>query len=82
MMTMTKHIFTCAKCGRITTLELAKGLTIYAPPKHCGVPMQPINVVESTVRQRWPPPSEPSKKYGENAGGGDAIALVRGQLHN
>ncbi len=36
MMTMTKHIFTCAKCGRITTLELAKGLTIHTPPKHCS----------------------------------------------
>ena len=47
MMTMTKHIFKCAKCCRITTLELVKGLTIYAPPKHCGVPMQPINKEES-----------------------------------
>ena len=42
MMTMTKHVYECVKCGRITTLELAKGLTIHTPPKHCGVPMHPI----------------------------------------
>ena len=39
---MRKYIYQCQLCGKITTFELAKGLSVYSPPKHCGNPMQPM----------------------------------------
>jgi hypothetical protein len=47
---MTNHIYQCPKCGRMTTLELAKGLTIFSPPRHCEQAMKPISEQKEAQR--------------------------------